>query len=104
MSSGVAVEETAIKSLGELAIGRLSAQHYDFNHQSPKNRGFVKAYNAEFKRNPDFFSVEDMTECTSSMRRKKDGGKADVEVWRKLQRHAMGESGGPMLIDRTRGM
>jgi branched-chain amino acid transport system substrate-binding protein len=57
MSSGEAVDETAIKGLGELAIGRLSAQHYDYNHRSPKNEAFVKAYNAEFNRNPDFFSV-----------------------------------------------
>jgi hypothetical protein len=27
---------------GELAIGRLSAQHYDYNRRSPKNEAFVK--------------------------------------------------------------
>ena len=40
MSSGEAVDEAAIKGLGELAIGRLSAQHYDYNHRSPKNGHF----------------------------------------------------------------
>ena len=78
MSSGEAVDEAAIKGLGELAIGRLSAQHYDYNHRSPKNETFVKAYNAEFKRNPDFFSVggyDGMHLIYEAL--KKTGGKAD---------------------------
>jgi branched-chain amino acid transport system substrate-binding protein len=57
MSTGEPVDENAIKALGDLAIGRISAWHYDYNHKSKMNGDFVKAYNAEFKRNPDFFSV-----------------------------------------------
>lgn len=57
MSSPEAVDETAIKGLGDLALGRLSGSHYDYNRQSKMNVEFVKAYNAEFGRNPDFFSV-----------------------------------------------
>jgi branched-chain amino acid transport system substrate-binding protein len=56
-STGEAVDETAVKALGDLAVGRLSAWHYDYNLDSKMNKDFVKAYNAEFKRNPDFFSV-----------------------------------------------
>src|SRR5471030_716710 len=57
LSTGEPVDENAIKALGDLAIGRVSAWHYDYNHKSKMNADFVKAYNAEFKRNPDFFSV-----------------------------------------------
>ena len=105
MSSGEAVDETAIKSLGELAIGRLSAQHYDFNHQSPKNQAFVKAYNAEFKRNPDFFSVggyDGMHLIYEAL--KKTGGKADGESLAKAAKGMQWESPrGPMLIDLDTG-
>ena len=57
LSTGEPVDETAIKSLGDLALGRLSAWHYDYNHKSKMNADFVKAFNAEYKRNPDFFAV-----------------------------------------------
>ena len=101
MSSGEAVDETAIKALGDLAIGRLSAQHYDYNHQSPKNQAFVKAYNAEFKRNPDFFSVggyDGMHLIYEAL--KKTGGKADGDSLIQAAKGMRWESPrGPMLID-----
>ena len=57
LSTGEPVDETAIKSMGDLALDRISAWHYDFNHKSKMNTDFVKAFNAEYKRNPDFFAV-----------------------------------------------
>ena len=57
LSTGEPVDETAIKSMGDLALDRISAWHYDFNHKSKMNADFVKAFNAEYKRNPDFFAV-----------------------------------------------
>jgi branched-chain amino acid transport system substrate-binding protein len=57
LSTGEPVDETAIKSMGDLALDRISAWHYDYNHKSKINSDFVKAFNAEFKRNPDFFAV-----------------------------------------------
>ncbi|MFZ0053927.1 MAG: ABC transporter substrate-binding protein [Pseudolabrys sp.] len=57
LSTGEPVDETAIKSMGDLALDRISAWHYDFNHKSKMNSDFVKAFNAEYKRNPDFFAV-----------------------------------------------
>jgi branched-chain amino acid transport system substrate-binding protein len=101
MSSGEAVDETAIKGLGELAIGRLSAQHYDYNHRSPKNEAFVKAYNAEFNRNPDFFSVggfDGMHVVYEAL--KKTSGKADGDSLVQAAKGMQWESPrGPMLID-----
>jgi len=58
LSTGEAVDETALKALGDLAIGRISAFHYDYNLPSKTNQAFVKAFNAEFHRNPDFFAVQ----------------------------------------------
>ena len=49
--------EHALKSMGDGAIGIITAANYDYNLKSKMNQDFVKAYNAEFKRNPDFFSV-----------------------------------------------
>jgi branched-chain amino acid transport system substrate-binding protein len=50
-------DEHALKSMGDVALGVLTTGHYDYNHKSKANAAFVKAYNADFKRNPDFFSV-----------------------------------------------
>ena len=46
------VDETAIKSMGDLALGRISAWHYDYNHKSKMNGDFVKAFNAEYQAQP----------------------------------------------------
>jgi branched-chain amino acid transport system substrate-binding protein len=101
MSSGEAVDEPALKALGDSAIGRLSAQHYDYAHRSAKNEAFVKAYNAEFKRNPDFFSVggyDGMDLIYESL--KKTGGKADGDSLIQAAKGMRWESPrGPMLID-----
>ena len=57
MGQGELTYEDALKSMGDAGLGLITAFHYDFNHQSAKNKAFVAAYNAEFKRNPDMFSV-----------------------------------------------
>ena len=78
MSTGEAVDETAIKSLGELSVGRISAWHYDYNLKGKTNEDFVKAFNDEFKRNPDFFAVggyDGMHLIYETL--KKTGGNAD---------------------------
>ncbi len=49
--------ETALKSMGNLSLGIITVSDYDYNHQSPMNLVFVKAYNDEYHRNPDFFSI-----------------------------------------------
>jgi branched-chain amino acid transport system substrate-binding protein len=57
MSTGEPVDEASLKAMGDIALGRVSAWHYDYNHKSKANEDFVKAFNAEHKRNPDFFAV-----------------------------------------------
>ena len=60
------------------ALGIMSVWHYDYNDASALNKSFVAAYNAEFKRNPDFGSVggyDGMNVIYEAL--KKTGGKTD---------------------------
>jgi branched-chain amino acid transport system substrate-binding protein len=50
-------DEHALKAMGDTAIGIITSGHYDYNHHSKMNAAFVKAYNAAYHRNPDFFSM-----------------------------------------------
>jgi len=101
LSTGEPVDETAIKSLGDLALGRISAWHYDYNHKSKMNADFVKAFNAEFKRNPDFFAVggyDGMHLIYEAL--KKTGGKTDGDSLIAAAKGMKWESPrGPVSID-----
>jgi branched-chain amino acid transport system substrate-binding protein len=80
MGQGEIADEPALNAMGDLAIGIITAFHYDYKHDSAINKEFVAAYNAEFKRNPDFFSVggyDGMHLIYEAL--KKTGGKADGE-------------------------
>ena len=57
ISTGEGVDESSLKNMGDAALGIISAWHYDYNDDRSANKEFVKAYNAEFKRNPDFGAV-----------------------------------------------
>src|SRR6185437_437797 len=89
MSTGEPVDETAIKNLGDLAIGRISAWHYDYNHDSKLNKDFVKAFNAEFKRNPDFLAM---------------GGYDGMHVIYEALKKTKGKADGDSLIAAAKGM
>ena len=54
IGTGEVTDEAAVKNMGDAALGIITAWHYDYNHDSKVNKDFVAAYNAEFKRNPDF--------------------------------------------------
>jgi branched-chain amino acid transport system substrate-binding protein len=80
MGQGEIADEASLRALGEQAEGMITAFHYDYAHPSAKNNTFVAAYNAEFKRNPDFFSVggyDGMHLIYEAL--KKTGGKADAD-------------------------
>jgi branched-chain amino acid transport system substrate-binding protein len=70
--------ETALKSMGDVAIGIITVADYDYTHDSDLNRQFVKDFNDQFHRNPDFFAVGgyDGTHLIYEAL-KKTGGKAD---------------------------
>ena len=89
LGQGEITFEDALKSMGDDAIGIVTAFHYDYNHASPLNKEFVAAYNKAFGRNPDIYSIggyDGMRLIYAAL--EKTGGKAD----------------GQDLIDAAKGM
>ena len=52
LGTGEPVDETAIKSLGDLALGRITAWHYDYNHKSKMNKDFVEGLQCRVQAQP----------------------------------------------------
>ena len=80
LGQGELTSEDALKSMGDVGIGIITALHYDFNHASAINASFVQAYKDAFGRNPDMFSVgayDGMHVIYEAL--KKTGGKTDGE-------------------------
>ncbi len=94
-------DEHALASMGDIALGIITAGHYDYNHHSKLNEEFVKAYNEDFKRNPDFFSIgayDGMHLIDIALQ--KSGGKTDGESLIAAAKGASWESPrGPISID-----
>ena len=101
MGQGEITEESALAGMGDAALGIVTSFHYDYNHPSKVNAEFVKAFNAEFKRNPDFFSAggyDGMHLIYEAL--KKTDGKADGDSLIAAAKGASWESPrGPMSID-----
>ena len=81
--------ESARKSMGEIALGIITVSNYDSNINSPLNHEFVKAYNEEFHRNPDIYSIGGY-----------DGTRLIYEALKKTNGNADGEA----LIAAAKGM
>jgi branched-chain amino acid transport system substrate-binding protein len=94
-------DEHALAAMGDIAIGIVTCGHYDTNHHSKLNEEFVQAYNQDFKRNPDFFSVgayDGMHAIDAAL--KKSGGKVDGESLVDAAKGLSWESPrGPISID-----
>jgi len=82
-------DEHALASMGDAAIGIITTAQYDYNHKSKTNDAFVKAYNADFKRNPDFFSL---------------GGYDGMHLIYAAVEKAKGKTDGDSLIAAAKGM
>jgi branched-chain amino acid transport system substrate-binding protein len=89
LGQGEITSEDALKSLGDDAIGIVTAFHYDYNHQSPMNKDFVAAYSKAFGRNPDIFSI---------------GGYDGMHLIYAALAKAGGKTDGQALIDAAKGM
>jgi branched-chain amino acid transport system substrate-binding protein len=80
LTTGEMVDEKPLESMGNAALGIISGWHYDISHNSKLNKEFVKAFNDEYHRNPDFFAVGGydgmhlIYECL-----KKTGGSTDAD-------------------------
>jgi branched-chain amino acid transport system substrate-binding protein len=95
-------DEHALASMGDVAIGIITAGHYDYNHHSKLNEDFVQAYKADYHRNPDFFSVggyDGMHMIDLALQ--KAGDKTDGDTLVNAAKGASWESPrGPISIDR----
>ena len=93
--------ESVLKSMGDQALGIIMVANYDYNLSSPTNQAYVKAYNDEFHRNPDFFSVggyDGMHLIYAALQ--KTGGKTDGDSLIAAAKGMAWESPrGPMSID-----
>ena len=93
--------ESALKSMGADAVGIITVSDYDYNHQSALNKEFVKAYNEEFHRNPDIYSIggyDGMHLIYEAL--KKTGGKTDGDALIAAAKGMSWESPrGPISID-----
>jgi branched-chain amino acid transport system substrate-binding protein len=94
-------DEHALKSMGDSALGIITSGHYDISHKSKMNEDFVKAYRAEFNRDPDFFSVgawDGMQAIYAAL--KKTNGNTQGEALTKAAEGMAWESPrGPISID-----
>ena len=95
------MDDVALKNMGDAGLGIITVFHYGWEHKSKMNEDFVKAYNAEFKRNPDIFSIggwDGMHLIYEAL--KKTGGKADGESLIAAAKGMAWESPrGPISID-----
>jgi len=93
--------ESALKSMGDAGLGIITVANYDYNHQSALNKEFVKAFNEEFHRNPDIYSIggyDGMHLIYAAL--KKTGGNADGDALIAAAKGMSWESPrGPMSID-----
>ena len=94
-------DESARKAMGDASLGIVTAAHYDPEHKSARNQAFVKAYVAEYKRTPNFFSMggyDGMHLIYEAL--KKTGGKTDGESLIAASKGMAWESPrGPISID-----
>src|SRR3954463_9999765 len=101
LGQGELTFDESLKGMGDDGLDIVTAFHYDANHQSDMNKKFVAAYNAEFKRNPDMFSVggyDGMHLIYEAL--KKTNGDADGEKLIAAAKGLAWESPrGPMSID-----
>jgi branched-chain amino acid transport system substrate-binding protein len=85
----ITMDDTALKNMGDAAAGIITVFHYGWEHKSKMNEAFVKAYNADYKRNPDVFSI---------------GGWDGMHLIYEALKKTKGKADGPSLIAAAKGM
>ena len=89
LGSGETTAEQALKSMGDSALGIITAWHYEYTDKNAKNVAFVKTFNEMHKRNPDFFS---------------SGGYDGMHVIYEALKKTNGDTSGDKLIAAAKGM
>jgi branched-chain amino acid transport system substrate-binding protein len=101
LGSGETTAEAALKSMGDTALGIITAWHYDYKLDNKLNQAFVKEFNAMHGRNPDFFSIggyDGMHAIYETL--KKTKGNTDGDALIAAAKGLKWESPrGPMMID-----
>src|SRR3954469_15927240 len=101
LGQGEVTDDAALRSMADVALGIITAFHYDPNHDSAMNKKFVQDYNEAYGRNPDFFSIggwDGMHAIYEAL--KKTGGKADADALIGAVKGMQWESPrGPISID-----
>ena len=101
LGQGELTEEEALKSMGDAALGIITVYHYDYNHASALNKKFVTEFNADYKRNPNIYSIggyDGMHLIYEAL--KKTGGKTDGDSLIAAAKGMKWESPrGPISID-----
>ena len=82
-------DPNAIKAMGDAALGIIVSSHYDAHHESAKNKAFVSAYQADYKRDPDYFSM---------------GGWDGMHLIYEALKKTEGKTDGDALIGAAKGM
>jgi branched-chain amino acid transport system substrate-binding protein len=102
LGQDVVGDDSVLKGLGDASIGIITVAHYDYNHDSAKNKAFVTGFREiSGGRNPDIFSIggyDGMHLIYEAL--KKTGGKADGDSLIEAAKGMKWESPrGPMSID-----
>ncbi|MGH6665686.1 MAG: ABC transporter substrate-binding protein [Pseudolabrys sp.] len=97
----ITMDDVALKNMGDAALGIITVFHYGWEHNSPMNKAFVKAFSDDYKRHPDVFSIggwDGMHLIYETL--KKTGGKTDGESLIAAAKGMKWESPrGPISID-----
>jgi branched-chain amino acid transport system substrate-binding protein len=88
-SGGEATSERALKTVGEVALGIVTAWHYDYRRDSALNREFVRLHNELHGRNPDQFAL---------------GGYDGMQLIYEALKKTAGKADGDSLIAAAKGM
>jgi len=89
LGNDVLTDDSALKSMGDVAQDIITVSYYDHNLNTARNKEFVKAYQADFGRNPDIFSI---------------GGYDGMHLIYEALKKAGGRTDGETLIDIAKGM
>jgi branched-chain amino acid transport system substrate-binding protein len=100
--TGELTDDSALRNMGDAALGIITAWHYDHNHDSKLNKEFVAGYRQDNKNvNPNFFAVggyDGMHLIYEAL--KKTSGKTDGDSLIAAAKGMKWESPrGPMMID-----
>jgi len=97
----ITMDDVALANMGDSGLGIITVFHYGWTHDSAMNKAFVQAYNDEYKRNPDVFSIggyDGMNLIYEAL--KKTGGKTDGDSLIEAAKGMAWESPrGPVSID-----